>query len=94
MLPDCVWTTTKPFAVMLYTAHEIVMAAQNVKASAVGGPPGLQGGIANTKTVGSVTVGFDSQANSEKDAGWYNMTNYGKQLYRLIRIFGAGCIQL
>lgn len=94
LLPKCIWGDTWGFAVQLYTAHEITMAAQNAKTAAIGGSPGQQGGIANTKTVGSVTVGYDSQANSETGAGWWNMTNYGKQLYRLIKIFGAGCIQL
>lgn len=93
-LPLCVWKDTKPFAVYLYTAHEITMAYQNVQSSTSGGTPGVQGGIANTKTVGSVTVGYDQTLNSEKDAGWWNNTNYGKQLYRLIKIFGAGAIQL
>lgn len=94
LLPECVWGDTKPLAVELYTAHELVLAAQNTKASQNGGFPGQQSGIANNKTVGTVTVGYDSTTTSEKDAGWWNLTNYGKQLYRLIQLFGAGCIQL
>jgi hypothetical protein len=91
---ECVWKTMWTQGVKLYVAHEITMAAQNVKTAAVGGTPGTQGGIPNNKTVGSVTVGYDSQSNSEKDAGWWNNTNYGKQFIRLARIFGAGAIQL
>lgn len=94
LLLEDVWGDSWVFAVELYTAHEIVLAAQNSLASSGGGFPGQQGGIANTKTVGSVTVGYDSASMSEKDAGWWNLTSYGKQLYRLIKIFGAGCIQL
>lgn len=93
-LPQCVWKTIWPIAVNLYVAHEIVIARQNVNASAVGGSPGQSGGIANTKTVGSVTVGYDSSSQTEKNAGWWNRTTYGQQLYRLIQIFGAGCVQL
>lgn len=78
----------------LYVAHEITLAAQNAKAAAVGGVPGISGGPANTKTVGSVTVGYDAEVTAEKDAGYWNLTNYGKQFIRLARIFGAGVIQL
>lgn len=88
------WCNLWATGVKLYVAHEVVLAAQNVKASAVGGSPGQQGGIANTKTVGSVTVGYDSTTSTEKDAGYWNLTTYGKQFIRLARMFGAGAIQL
>ena len=91
---QCIWTTMWTKGVMLYVAHEITLAAQSAKAAAIGGTPGSQGGIANSKTVGSVSVGYDSTSTSEKDAGWWNLTTYGKQFIRLARIFGAGAIQL
>ncbi len=89
-----VWGTCQPEGVKLYVAHEITLAAQNKKASSFGGSPGQSGGIANTKTVGTATVGYDSTVTSEKDAGYWNLTNYGKQFIRLARIFGAGAYQL
>jgi hypothetical protein len=92
-----VWSTCWEQGVQLYVAHEITLAAQSKKAAAVGGVPGSQGGIANSKTVGSVTVGYDSSGDrgtGEKDAGWWNLTTYGKQFIRLARIFGAAAIQL
>lgn len=91
---ECVWVDQWLLGVSLYVAHEITLAAQNAKTAGAGGMPGTSGGVANTKTVGSVTVGYDSQVTSEKDAGYWNLTNYGKQFYRLMRIFGAQCIQL
>lgn len=94
MLPEDLWGDVWELGVQLYVAHEIVIATQNVKAASVGGSPGQSGGIANNKTVGSVTVGYDSTISSEKNAGWWNRTTYGMQLYRLIQIFGAGCRQL
>lgn len=78
----------------LFVAHELVMAAANEKTAEAGGSPGTFGGVANSKTVGSASVAYDSNATSEDKAGWWNLTNYGKQLYRFIRIYGAGCIQL
>lgn len=89
-----IWKTTWATGVKLYVAHEITLAAQNKKTAKFGGVPGSHAGIANSKTVGSATVGYDSQTTTEKDAGYWNLTNYGKQFIRLARIFGAGCIQL
>lgn len=94
MVSECVWKTMFTQGVKLYVAHEITLASQNAQAGLSGGMPGTSGGVPNNKTVGSVTVGYDSQSTSEKDAGWWNLTNYGKQYIRLARIFGAGCIQL
>jgi len=91
---QCVWRNMWTQGVMLYTAHEITLAAQNVKSAQVGGVPGTSGGVPNTKTVGGVTVGYDSENPSEKDAGYWNLTNYGKQFIRLAKLFGAGAIQL
>lgn len=94
MVRYCIWTTCWQQGMSLYVAHQITLAAQNAKASASGGMPGTSGGVPNNKTVGSVTVGYDSQSTSEKDAGWWNLTNYGKQFIHLARIFGAGAVQL
>ncbi len=91
---ECVWTTMYATGVQLYVAHEITLAAQNASAGSSGGTPGQSGGIANSKTVGSVSVGYDAATTTEKDAGFWNLTNYGKQFIRLARLFGAGCVQL
>ncbi len=89
-----IWCDMYDVGVKLYVAHEITLAAQNKKAATAGGPPGLIGGVPQSKTVGSVSVSYDSQNTSEKNAGWWNLTNYGKQFYHLVSLFGAGCIQL
>ncbi len=91
---ECVWKTRRAVGVSLYVAHEITLAAQSAKAAAIGGTPGQNAGIPNNKTVGSVTVSYDSQSISEKDAGYWNLTTYGKQFIRLARIFGTRAIQL
>lgn len=93
-LRTCVWKCAWPMACKLFVAHEITIAAQNAKNAASGGVPGTSGGIPNNKTVGSVSVGYDSQSTSEKDAGFYNRTTYGQQFYRLAMLYGAGAIQL
>lgn len=89
-----VWCNSWMFGVKLYTAHEITLAVQNVQSSATGSTPGQQGGVANSKAVGAVNVAYDASTMSEKDAGFWNLTTYGKQFIRLARMFGAGAIQL
>ncbi len=88
------WGTQTAMGQQLYTAHECVLAAQNQATAIVGGAPGNQSGPTNSKTVGSVTVAYDTQQGAEKDAGYWNLTTYGKQFIRLARIFGAGWTQL
>lgn len=80
--------------IFLYTAHEVTLEAQSISAAKINGTPGQQPGQANTKTVGSATIGYDTVTASEKDAGWWNLTTYGKQFIRLARLFGAGALQL
>lgn len=94
MVNECVWCDMYDFGVQLYVAHEITLAAMNAKAVTVGGNPGGFSGAAQSKAVGAVNVSYDTTTTSEKDAGWWNLTTYGKQFYRLVQIFGAGCIQL
>ncbi len=90
----CRWGTLRTLGVYMYTAHEITIEAQNKKAAASGGQPGAMIGVPSSKTVGSVSVASDAQSNSEKNAGYWNLTNYGKKYWRLAQIYGAGCVQL
>lgn len=88
------WQDQQPLGVMLYTAHEVTLAAQNQKVSQFGGAPGSQSGPVTSKAVGGASVSYDAAQTAERDAGWWNLTQYGKQFIRLARMFGAGAIQL
>lgn len=88
------WGSQWQLGVNLYVAHEITLEAQSASAAAIGGVPGAQSGPINSKTIGTVTAAYDTQQIAEKNAGWWNSTMYGRQFYRLMRIFGAGVIQL
>ncbi len=90
----CRWGSQSTMGVYLYVAHEITLGAQRVKAAVAGGNPGSTGGLINTKTVGSVTVGYDTQSTAGKDAAYWNLTGYGQKYWQLVRIFGAGVIQV
>jgi hypothetical protein len=91
---QCVWKLQWNMGVSLYLAHELVLAVRNANAAEAGGAPGTTGGIASQKTVGSANITYDPQTTTEKDAGFWNQTTYGKQFIRLARMFGTGAIQL
>lgn len=91
----CRWGTQTNVGIYLYVAHEITMAAQNFNTGAIGGVPGSSSpGAIGSKTIGSVSVTYDTTSSSEKDGGWWNGTSYGRQFLRLARIFGSGVVQL
>lgn len=89
-----VWQDMYTTGVQLYVAHEVALAAQNVRVAAIGGVPGQNAGIVTSKAVGAVNSSYDANTTTEKDAGWWNLTNYGKQYFHLMKLFGAGCVQL
>jgi hypothetical protein len=88
------WGAAKQNGVYLYVAHQITLAAQNVATADVGGASGAQSGPVNSKTVGAVTVAYDTAQTAEEGAGFWNLSTYGKQFYHLVRLFGAGPVQL
>lgn len=88
------WGTLREKAVELYVAHNVVLSAGSRKTAAAGGMPGGSGGIASSKTVGSVSVSYDTTSAMLKDAGHWNQTSYGRQYVALGRLIGAGCVQL
>lgn len=94
MVNKCRWGTIWSQGVQLYVAHEITLASSNAATGQNGGVPGGQSGPTASKAVGSVNVSYDTTSAAEKNAGWWNLTSYGKQFYRLMRMMGAGAVQL
>lgn len=88
------WGNQASMGIRLYTAHWVTIEGKNLEAASMGGTPGQTSGPINSKTVGPVTVAYDTQAAVEADAGSWNLTTYGKQFIRLARLFGAGVIQV
>lgn len=88
------WKDQTDLGINLYVAHEITLEAQSLASANVGGVPGNQSGPTAQKAVGSTSVQYDTQQAAEKGAGWWNLTVYGKQFFRLSRTFGAGVVQL
>jgi hypothetical protein len=85
------WGNITSKAIELVTAHYLVIAQSNIASEAVGGPSGGTTGTISSKSVGSVSIAFDSTIASERAAGHWNQTSYGRQYIHLARMIGMGC---
>lgn len=88
------WGTTLDYGVQLFVAHNLVLERQAQVSAASGAPPGLAGGPVSSKGAGPVSISWDTGAAAELDAGHWNYTTYGQRYIRLVRLFGAGGLQL
>lgn len=94
MLIQCRWGDVYDQGLELYVAHQLTVEARNKKAaSAPGGIPG-GAGLQSGKTVGSTSVQYDTKTATEEGAGFWNLSTYGQQFYRISRMIGAGALQV
>ena len=94
MLNASRWGNMLDVGAMLYTAHNIVLEGRAQSEASGGNIPGFNRGIVNSKSVDKVSVGYDTSHGTEEGAGHWNLTIYGSRLYRYIKMFGAGPIQI
>lgn len=96
MLPESRWQDCLDDGLTLYVAHYLVLYSRNRSASETVGPDGVGNvvGVETAKSVDGISVSMDVGAVTFADAGHWNQTSYGVQLYQLAMMFGAGGIQL
>jgi hypothetical protein len=73
----------------LYVAHMLALDRHSARSNG-----GLGAGVPSSKSVGGVSISYDTQFGSETDGGAWNLTTYGQRYIRLARQAGAGGIQL
>lgn len=78
----------------LITAHHLALAVKDQKVAAIGGAPGQVTGPQSSKGVDKVSVSYDTGAVAMNDGGFWNATMYGIRYLNLVRIMGAGGVQL
>lgn len=78
----------------LFTAHHLVIARRDQVAAESGGAVGGIQGAVSSKTVDKVSVSYEANSVLYDDAGFWNGTTYGVQYWNLVRMVGAGGIQL
>jgi len=88
------WGAVLDLGTELFTAHNIALEARAQAESANGDIPGTTTGPINSKSVDKISVGFDTGAATEEGGGHYNTTIYGTRLLRLMKVMGAGPIQV
>lgn len=86
------WGQFCQLGIMLWAAHELAKMQEAAQQAAGGNPSGV-GGIVQSKSVGPVSVSYDTQLGQEEGAGQYNLTIYGRQYWQLAQLFGMGPIQ-
>jgi hypothetical protein len=87
-------TTMYDMATELFVAHFITLERNAMQTTQSGGVPGAVQGPTTSKSVGPVSISFDSQAVIEPDAGHWNLTMYGLRFMSLVNMFGAGPVQI
>lgn len=87
------WGSSLNRGVALYTAHNLAL---NGPANST--TPGLSavlgGGLVSSKAVGGVSVAYNYEVGALVGGGGWNLTLYGRQLLTLMRMIGAGVVQL
>lgn len=78
----------------LFVAHNLALQRRDIEESEGGAIPGFTIGAANNKHVGSMSIGYDLKIGDINDAGWWNLTIYGKQYFYLMKLFTHGAYQL
>lgn len=86
-LSSATWGQFWQPGVMMLTAHNLLM---DIAANGPGGGVGMM----ISKSLGPGSVGYDVTTASEKDAGQYNATTYGRRYISMARMVGMGGAQI
>lgn len=94
-LSEKVWKpeAVRVHAVGLYTAH-FLAAYGSAAAGGSGKSEGSGMGVVSSKSVDGASISYDTGSTVEQGAGFWNSTPYGRELWQLMRVFGAGAVQL
>jgi hypothetical protein len=88
------WGKMLDLGAALFIAHHITIEARNQAIAAKGGIPGEQTGPLSSKSVDKVSISYDTGSGIEPNAGHWNLTVYGTRFIRLVKMFGAGPVQV
>lgn len=88
------WGNLLDHGVHLYVAHHVSLAAQRARQAGTGKVPGGAQGIVQSKSVDKVSVSYDTASAAEDGAGFWNLTTYGQEWFRISRMVGAGPLQV
>ena len=84
------WGKQLDLGAELFCAHQLTLEARAQLEASNGGIPGQTVGVVNSKSVDKVSIGYDTSAGIEPDAGHWNLSIYGTRFIRLNKMMGAG----
>lgn len=76
----------------LYAAHFLKLAGSYAEGGSGGDNSALS--QVSSMSVDGASVSYDTGTASEDGAGTWNLTAYGRELWQLIQVFGAGARQI
>lgn len=88
------WGNLFDTGVQLFTAHNLVLEYQSNKAGPLNQKPGQIEGAVSSGSVDKASWSRDNSAAMEADAGHWNLSVYGLRYIRLLRMLGAGPVQV
>jgi len=88
------WGELLQQGIYLFVAHNIALSRQAQDAADRDSGVTQSTGLIASKSVGGVSVSYDTNASLLRDAGNFNMTRYGRDFLQLARIVGIGGMQL
>ena len=85
-LSESIWSDVviRDHAIELYAAHFLTMSEREAS----------DAGLVSSMSADGVSVSYDTTTAAEASAGMWNETVYGRELWSLMRVFGAGAVQL
>jgi len=86
------WGTSTNLGIGLFVAHQLASGQQTAQAVSAGQAP--QVGVTASKSVGGISKSYDTGLGGYDDAGFWNSTQYGRQYWAFVSLFGAGGMQL
>ena len=88
------WLSLRDMGAMLFTAHNVVLEKRAQAEAQNGAVPGSNTGPISNKSVDKVSIAYDTASASDEKAGHWNLTTYGTRYTYMMRLVGAGPVQL
>jgi len=88
------WGSLLDFGTQLFMAHNLALGFMAKAAAASGQQPGQVTGAVTSASVDKVSYSRDASSVMLTDAGHWNLTTYGLRYKQLVRMIGAGPVQV
>jgi len=88
------WGSALPMGIRLFVAHNLTLDGLALAEATNGGPAGTTVGPVSSKSVGGVSVNYDTGSGINADDAQWNLTNWGTRFANLYRMFGQGPLQV